>query len=114
MNTLAQFKRDILQGMDIEIKEIMEARIIEWSNNSEITPHIYGQLESVVIKEKISGKRKVTKVDSTGFYLSKDNTRGSFCEYPKASELVYMDNTFTVSEADNHGNIYQTRTYRII
>lgn len=113
MKTLAQLKRDIAPGMTLEIIEIMEAPIVEWSNNSREVSHIYGPLEAVEIKEKIAGPRKVTKVDTTGFYLSKDETRGSFCEWPKAAELEYTDNTFTVSETDQHGKVYQTRNYTI-
>ena len=55
--------------------------------------------------------RTVSYKDTTGFYLkgSEDTTkRGSFCEWPKASELEVQGDLFKITD------LYGERTYQII
>ena len=108
MKTLAQFKKDIQIGDVIEVigftETILKDTPQEYTNNH--------------IPPKLTGKRKVTYKDTTGFYLKDinidDNKKGSFCGYPKASNLEYVDNFFTINEIDlDTKQIYQTRIYKI-
>lgn len=110
MKTLAQLKRDLKIGDTIEVVEIKEARYL---GNDENSQFLYGEMLPVEVKEKMQGPRRITKIDTTGFYLSKDNTRGNFCGYPKASELEYIDNVFIVIEKTDEGITWQTRKYII-
>ena len=104
--TLADLKRDIAIGNSIELIEYLDATTQDQ------------------IPEKLKGIRYVTKVDTTGFYLNptpEDGKRGSKCDYPKASNLSYVGDTFTISEHYPYdmnsplaGKLYQKRTYRVL
>jgi len=92
MKTLKQFKQDIEIGDSIIVINYKD----EFTNE---------------IPEKMKKIRFVSYKDTTGFYLkSIDDTtkRGGFCWYPKAKELEYNGNTFTISTD------YNTVTYQII
>jgi hypothetical protein len=92
MKTLKQFKQDIEIGDSIIVID-------------------YKSKTTNEIPKKMRRLRFVSYKDTTGFYLkSIDDTtkRGSFCKYPKAKELEYNDNIFTIS------NDYNTITYQII
>lgn len=102
--TLADFKRDINIGDKLQVIEILE-------------DHLQSGLVSIEIPEKLKPLRIVSYKDTTGFYLKTDAQevrRGSFCGYPKADELTYAGDTFTIAEKDSKGNIWQERTYQII
>lgn len=107
MKTLAQLKKDIQPHTLIELTHITE------SNSND--PHT---LYDIPLKERLQGIRKVSKVDTTGFYLKHQgdysNLKGSKCDYPKASNLQYIDDTFTIIELWQDGTIWQIRTYKII
>lgn len=102
--TLADFKREINTGDKLQIIEILE-------------DHLENGLVSIEIPEKLKPVRTVSYKDTTGFYLKVDpqpTGKGSFCNYPKASDLTYTGDTFTIAEKDSRGNIWQERTYKII
>lgn len=102
--TLADFKRDINIGDKLQLIEILE-------------DHLQKGLVSIEIPEKLKPLRIVSYKDTTGFYLKTDaqaTGKGSFCNYPKANDLTYKDDTFTIVEKDSNGNIWQERTYKII
>lgn len=42
------------------------------------------------------GPRTVTKVNSVGFGLTNSEGKTSFCDWPKASELIEKPNGFTI------------------
>jgi hypothetical protein len=57
-----------------------------------------------VPEAKLSSQKKMRQVsykDTTGFYLKglTDTGRGSFCEWPKASELTVTGDTFTIKDS---------------
>jgi len=110
MKTLADFKRDIGTGMTIECIEIRE----RWYD-SETNDHA-GEWHDRAIAEKMQGPRYVSHVDTTGFYLKQKDTpgRGSHCAYPKASQLSYDGDRFTITETTHKGTEWQKRTYQII
>jgi hypothetical protein len=63
--------------------------------------------------------RLVTYKDTTGFYLKavdydSNHKRGSFCGYPKAEQLEYIDNYSIITEKNQDGYIWQKRYYQII
>jgi len=92
MKTLKQFKQDIEIGNSIIVID-------------------YKSKTTNEIPEKMKKIRFVSYKDTTGFYLkSIDDTtkRGSYREWPKAKELQYNGNTFTISTD------YNTVTYQII
>jgi len=107
IKTLAQLKRDITPGLTIEWLKLEE---LSYGNKS-------AGLQLLNISEGRE-KRQVNIVDTTGFYLKNDyftaSKKGSFCNWPKASELEYIDNIFTITETDHNGEIWQRRTYKII
>lgn len=108
--TLADFKRDIGTGMTIECVQIQE---VPWNS---ATGRHDGEPVMRGVGERMQGPRYVSYVDTTGFYLKRPNdvgARGSFCGYPKASELSYYGDEFTITERDQHGDVWQVRTYRI-
>lgn len=99
--TLAQLKRDIVPGM------LMVCTDFVWCATDR-TPAKYG------IPPAMQGVRKVKCKDTTGFYFEGENGgRGSYFEYPKASELEYYDNTIIVSPKNKNGDVFQIRTYKI-
>ncbi len=115
MKTLAQFKRDIMEGVEIECVGIMER---EYDNEKQTHA---GEWSEKAIAEKMQGVRYVSKVDTTGFYLKhKDDEskkRGSFCGWPKAGDLEYTElenGRFIITDRANDGEAYQKRTYIII
>lgn len=88
MKTLAQLKRDLQKGT-----------IIKTIQN--------------LAKTELEGlERVISYKDTTGIYLKgkndTTNKRGSFLDYPKASELEYHADTFQIN------NGYNTLIYRII
>ena len=95
MKTLAQLKRDLNIGDKVEMLEFWEKR--------------QGENIKVDIPKKLQGERIVSYKDTTGWYFKKpeQETRGSYCEYPKASELVYTDDTFSIDDK------FGTRIYKI-
>lgn len=105
--TLAQLKRDIAAGVVIEWVKLEE---LGYSNKA-------AGLQPVEIKPERK-TRTVSVVDTTGFYLKNEHTeagkKGSFCGWPKAAELDYSGDVFTITEIDHHGDVWQKRTYKII
>ena len=92
MSTLQEFKQDIELGDSIIVID-------------------YKSKTTNEIPKKMRKIRFVSYKDTTGFYLKSiddTNKRGSFREWPKAKELEYNDNIFTIS------NDYNTITYQII
>lgn len=109
--TLAQFKRDMVPGVRVELIEIKERRYIDEGEDR-------GTWETVGIAERIAGPRVISCADSTGFYLKPESDttpkRGSFCGFPKADDLAYLGETFTIVEKDGRDAPWQMRTYKII
>lgn len=105
MKTLADFKRDIQVGNSILYIERLES------------PRMDLPLEKIEVPERLRMMRLVTYKDSTGFYLkdirTRDKSKGSFCGYPKAGELEYDGESFTITEKDHNGKIWQVRKYKI-
>ena len=96
--TIKEFKESIHVGDNILLTEYTQCSA-------------FGDaLVSNEIPEKLKGMRFVTYKDTTGFYMKgiKDETnrRGSFCEWPKASELSVEGDTFTID------NVWLKRTYQ--
>lgn len=105
MKTLADFKREINVGY-----------IIECVNVQEPTNKYTNTLVSVGPTERMQGKRTVTYKDTTGFYLNQtleNGKRGSFCGFPKASDLLYTGDRFVITEKYNNGKVWQVRHYKI-
>ena len=71
------------------------------------------ELNVVPLNEKMAGQRVVTYKDTTGFYMSKDETRGSFLGWPKASELEVEGNNFNILFTDGSGNVWGKQYYSI-
>lgn len=96
MKTLAQLKRDLNIGDKVKVLEVWERR--------------KGENVKIDLPEKMQEVREVSYKDTTGWYFKRkdDTSRGSFCDYPKASELVYTDDTFSIDDK------YGTRIYKII
>lgn len=108
--TLADFKRDIDTGMHIEYVKL-EERLY-----SNVTMDYEGEFIERPIPEKMQGVRYVSYKDTTGFYLKRPDdksAKGSFCGYPKASELEYDGDTFTITEV-GRTKAWQRRHYKII
>ena len=95
MKSLAQLKRDLHVGDKVEMIE-------RWDK-------VQGENIKVEVPEKMKGVRTVSYTNTTGWYFKGENStgRGSWCEYPKASELVYVDDTFSIDDWSG------TRIYRI-
>lgn len=111
MKTLAEFKRAIHTGMEIECTEIEERRFDQKIQGAA------GEYFPIAINEKMKGPRYVSHVNTTGFYLKRADDKsahGSFCNWPKASDLEYNGNKFTVTERDSHGGEWQKRHYKIV
>lgn len=91
MATLKQFKQDIELGDSIIVIE-------------------YKSKTTNEIPDKMKKLRFVSYKDTTGFYLKSiddaRDSRGSFLQYPKAKELKYNGDTFTISTD------YNTITYQ--
>lgn len=116
MQTLAQLKRDILPGTKIEQVARYEARPLpdQYGNTRNFK---YGELQAVAIPEKLQGVRTVTHKDTTGFYMNatpEDGKRGSYLSYPKAAELEYSNDTFTVTAYTAINEPWLKMVYRII
>ena len=116
MKTLADFKRDIVPGKNIELVKIEEANIDGAWQGGDISNAPRGELVAVPIKERLQGIRTVTKKDTTGFYLQHqgEQGRGSFCGYPKAGQLSYDGARFTITETTKTGQAWQRRTYTLV
>lgn len=115
MKTLAEFKREIVVGMKIQCNGIEEAKIVSIDPNDG-TKWNYGPLMVVPLGDSMSVERTVTYKDTTGFYLSatpQDGKRGSYCQYPKASELFYDGTVFNITETTKDGQPWQRRHYTI-
>lgn len=114
--TLADLKRDIVPGVQLIQSERYEARPLpdQWGNTSNFK---YGELVQVAIPEKLQGVRTVTYKDTTGFYLNatpEDGTRGSYLSYPKAKELEYTNDGFTVTSYTAAGYPWLKMVYKIV
>lgn len=112
MKTLADFKREMIPGTRITCNGVEEAGILD----QDFAKMQREELRVVPLSEKMQGTRTITKADTTGFYLShtpEDGKRGSFCGFPKASELFYDGTVFTVTEKDHHGQVWQRRHYTV-
>ena len=92
MKTLAQFKKDIERGDNIIMTSFNDLQ----GND--------------IQKDTMKKMRTVSYKDTTGFYLAgvDDTGRGSFCGYPKASELTYDGDTFTIKDS------FGERVYQIV
>ena len=113
MKTLADFKREIVEGMEIYCTGIEEAGIDEAWTGGNLSDAPRGNLQVIPLREKMQGIRTVTKKDTTGFYLSNNEKRGSFCGYPKAANLFYDGTVFTITERNERGEAWQRRHYAI-
>jgi len=91
MKTLSQFKKDIQVGNKIE------CIYFNWTGTT-----------YTGVPEKMQGVRTVESKNTVGFVLN-----GSHCDYPKATELEYEGNTFTISPKDQEGKVFQVRKYII-
>lgn len=111
MKTLADFKRTITVSTYVEYVKCEER-----TYNSE-TGRYDGEFYTLPVPEKVAGRRYVSYVDTTGFYLKRSDdksAKGSFCGWPKASQLEFDGESFTITETTNKGDAYQKRTYKII
>lgn len=109
--SLAQFKRDIATGMSIEY---VTCRNREYDS---IKKTYVGEWFTLPVPEKMQGIRYVSYKDTTGFYLKREDdksAKGSFCGWPKANELEYTGDTFTIVDITHEGEPYQMRHYKII
>ena len=110
--TLKNFKESINRGDSILCTKIEESKCIDFGTV------LRSPLEEIELKDKFKKLRLVTYKDTTGFYLAtpEDKGRGSFCGWPKASELEYNegDNTFIINEHTPQGELWQKRYYQII
>ena len=104
MTTLAQFKKDL------RIDDVIETISVK---NDHINHK--GVLIDMPIPEKLQGERKVSYINTTGFYLKPcsdfTDKKGSFCGYPKASNLIYDGDTFIIQDNDD-GRIWGERIYK--
>ena len=109
--TLAQLKRDIARGVNIEYVQ-NEQRIYSEPDRGHVGPwHI------MPIPEKRRGLRYVSHTNTTGFYLKRPEdytVKGLFCPWPKASDVEYTDDTFIITDRAKNGQPYQMRTYKIV
>lgn len=111
MKTLADFKRAIQTGTEIEYVKCEERA---WSDQQ--LKHV-GELYPVRIADDKRGARYVSHKDTTGFYLKRSDAkaiRGSFCGWPKAAELEYEGDQFIITDVSRDGEVYQRRYYKII
>lgn len=109
--TLAQFKRDITTGTHIEAIKFEER---PWSNEAR---GFVGEFREVPIAEKIAGVRYVSHKDTTGFYMKRPedkSVKGSFCAWPKAAELEFDGDTFSIVDVERDGTPSMRRTYKIV
>lgn len=93
--TLADFKRDIDTGLHIEYVK-NEERAFNYEKHTH-----EGAFHPTEIPDRMRGIRFVSYVDTTGFYLKKKDditTRGSFCGFPKATDLQYDGENFTITD----------------
>jgi Flp pilus assembly secretin CpaC len=114
--TLADLKRDIVPGTKIAQVERYEARPLPGQSGN-TSNFEYGPLVPVAIPEKLQGTRTVTYKDTTGFYMNatpEDGKRGSYLNYPKASELDYTADGFTVTSYTAMGHPWLKMVYKII
>lgn len=87
MKTLADLKRKMIVGCDIEMLTF----------NGHTPP------------ERLKTTRTIRKVQTNGVYLGM-----SWFEFPKASELsIHTDNHFTVRDRTKNGDVCCTREYLI-
>ena len=109
LKTVADLKRTIKPGMKL-IHTARQERVADYDGNTTLT--------DVAIPPKLTGKRTVTKVDTTGFYMSKtpeDGKHGSFLGFPKAKDFSVQDeSTFTITDHDKDGKLWLSMTYQII
>lgn len=111
MKTLTDLKRAVQVSACIECIKIEEKM---WNDN--VQDHT-GEWITMPIHEKMQGKRYVSYKDTTGFYLKRaddKSARGSHCSWPKASELSYDGDVFTITGKTSKGSEWQRRTYKII
>lgn len=89
--TLQQFKNTIQVGDNI----------IMLSTTIDLNPEVLAKQKKM---------RTVSYKDTTGFYLRgiSDSGKGSFCAWPKASELTINGDHFTIKDA------FGERVYQII
>lgn len=101
--TLAEFKREICIGQKVRQVERYER-----------DPR-FGSLVAVPVPEKIAGPRVVTYKDTTGIYLNYEGKEGrrSFLAYPKASDLVFNSDAFTIIDRDTNGAEWLKMVYLI-
>lgn len=116
MKTLADLKRRIKPGLTLTLIDRKEARLSR--HDPDLNKSVYSPLENKPVppESPLFGPRTVTHVDTTGFYMSRtpeDGKRGSFCGFPKATELdIISDNTFTIY-ANDRNNPWLALTYKI-
>lgn len=108
IKTLSQLKKDIQLGTKIQCIGILEADHI--ANDPQDSHFIYSKdLHSKPLNETMQSIRTVTKAQINSFALN-----GSYSNYPKASNLEYIDDTFTITEVDGYSQVVQKRSYKII
>jgi hypothetical protein len=113
MKTLTQLKKDLTLDTGIELINFKE-RIVSKPNSP---------LIDIEIPEKLQGVRYISRVQKNGVSLKKmwnitDSTQ-SWLDFPKASSLEYINDTFTITDyaTVNYSDkpvIWQVRTYKII
>lgn len=111
MKTLADFKRAIHTGMEIEC---VRFEVKAWSFDERRT--YIGEFYDIHIAEKLQGAQYVSHIDTTGFYLNQVNDKTvprSFCGWPKARDISFDGDTFVMTDRDSRGNEYQKRHYKI-
>lgn len=105
--TLSQLKKHLTAGTVVELIKFEEARLLEDDTR--------GELEEIQIELIRAGHRFVCKVQTNGvWFQSKEGERASWMDFPKAGNVSYIDDTFTITELDTQGRPWQRRTYKII
>ena len=72
-------------------------------------------LQLIPTPAKMQGWRTITYKDTTGFYLNatpEDGKRGSFCSWPKASDLQIVNSSNFIISWTVDGKTIQRRHYQ--
>ena len=118
MKTLSQLKKDINVGVSILCTGIEGAQYMGTQEDDSSILLYSKELHAVTLNETMKKIRLVVSKNTTGIYLKsaddETTSRGSFCGYPKATDLEYIDNIFKITEKTAQGEIWQIRTYQLI
>ena len=110
--TLAQLKRDIQVGKAVLCTGWWEEDFINFSQEG---PR--GPLVQMPVPVKMRPLRVVRSTCTANFTLSslddmEDKKPASYCEWPKASDLEYIGDKFTITCRDERG-AWQKRVYQL-